>query len=39
MLYPRLDDQFTATADDIERRLAAKETMGSVEGGDLEVGD
>jgi uncharacterized membrane protein len=32
LLYPRLDDQFTATADDIQRRLAQKEI------GRLEIG-
>ena len=31
LIYPRLDDQFTMTADDIKRRLAARETPSPVE--------
>ncbi len=38
LLYPRLDEQFTATANDIGRRLAARE-MGGVESGDQRLGD
>ncbi len=38
LLYPRLDEQFTATANDIGRRLAAREMEG-VESGDQRLGD
>lgn len=31
LIYPRLDDQFTMTANDIKRRLAARETPSPVE--------